>query len=333
VASSRIVWPRTGLPFALLCCALLANENPPSPLELTGAVVLPNVHGRIDHLAADFYHGRLFVAALGDNSVQVVDVRHNSVSESIAGLAEPQGVAYVAASNRIFVANGGDGTLKAYDATTLKLVSSLRLGTDADNVRVDVARKRLYVGYGDGALAVLDFAGKKLADVPLKAHPESFQFAEKQPRLFVNLPAAHSIAVVDCSNYRVIAEWPVKEGMDNFPMALDEANKRVFVVCRRPARLLVLDMDSGLVLARLPTVGDADDLFYDPIHARLYVTGGEGQIAVYAQRTADDYARIGQAATVAGARTGLFVPEWNRLFVAVRELGSHPAEIRIYEPH
>ena len=317
----------------LFVCAALASENPGTPLEATGKVILPGVHGRIDHLAADFYHGRLFVAALGDNSLQVLDVRNNSVLGSIPGLAEPQGVVYVKASNRIFVASGGDGTLNAYDGGTLKLVSSLRLGTDADNIRMDVRRGRLYVGYGTGALAVLDLNGKKLADIPLKAHPESFQFAEKQARIFVNLPDAHSIAVLDCDNYKVTAEWPVRDGSDNFPLALDEANKRIFVVCRHPARLLVLDLDSGLVLARLPTVGDADDLFYDPIHGRLYVIGGEGQIAIYAQKSANEYSEIGRIATVAGARTGLFVPEWNRFFVAVREFGGHPAEIRIYEPH
>jgi len=296
-------------------------------------VPLPGVKGRIDHLAADVYHGRLFVAALGNNSVEVVDVRKNAVLASLAGFAEPQGVAYLESVNRLFVANGADGTLRVYDGSTLKPLSSVRLGSDADNVRLDARRNRIYVGYGDGGLAVLDAAGgKRLADIPLKAHPESFQLAGKSARLFVNLPGAHSIAVVDCDKYKVVAEWPVKDGLENFPMALDEESQRIFVVCRRPARLLVLDMDSGLVLARLPTAGDADDIFYDPIHERLYVTGGEGRIAVYAQRSADGYVPMGEIITVAGARTSLFVPEWNRLFVAVREFGGHPAEIRIYEP-
>ena len=316
----------------LLFGGVLPAQKQTPPLGLVGTVPLPGVKGRIDHLAADVYHGRLFVAALGNNSVEVVDVRKNAVLSSIAGLAEPQGVAYLESANRLFVANGGDGTLRAYDGSTLKPLSSLRLGSDADNIRLEAKRNRIYVGYGDGALAVLDAGGKRLADIPLRAHPESFQLAGKQEKLFVNLPGVHSIAVVDGDKYKVMAEWPVKDGSENFPMALDEANKRIFVVCRRPARLLVLDMDSGLVLARLPTVGDADDIFYDPIHARLYVTGGEGRIAVYAQQSADGYMQIGEIATVAGARTSLFVPEWNRLFVAVREFGGHPAEIRIYEP-
>ncbi len=297
-----------------------------------GKIPLPAVHGRINHLTADVYHARLFVAASGNDSVEALDVRTNSLLDSIHGVVEPHGVAYLKSSNRIFATNGGDGTLRMFDGATLKPNGSLHIGKDADNIGVDSIQNRVYVGYGDGALAVLDSNGKRLADIALIAHPESFQVAEKQPRLFVNLPDSHSVAVVDSNSFKVLAEWPVKEGQDNFPIALDETNRRVFVACRRPARLLILDMDSGLVLANLATVGDADDLFYDPIHTRLYVIGGQGQIAIYAQETADRYVGIDSVATVAGARTGLFVPEWNRLFVAVREFGGHAAEIRIYQP-
>jgi hypothetical protein len=297
-----------------------------------GKIPLPSVHGRIDHVAADVYHGRLFVAALGNDSVEILDVRGNAAIGSIHGVVEPQGVAYVKSSNRIFVTSAADGTVRMFDGTSLKQLSTLHLGKDADNIRVDATHGRVYVGYGDGALAVLDATGKRMADVVLKGHPESFQLAEKQARLFVNVPEAHLVAVVDTNSFKVIAEWPVKDCQENFPMAIDEENRRVFVACRRPARLLVLDMDSGVVLARLATTGDADDLFYDPIHARLYVLGGQGKMAIYKQETADRYVELDSVATVAGARTGLFVAEWNRLFVAVREFGSHGAEIRIYQP-
>ena len=283
-------------------------------------------------MAADIYRGRLFVAASTDGSVQVLDIRHNTVLDPLSGLTEPHSVAYVKSSDRIFVSSAADGTLRAYDGDTLKLIGNLRLGSSAGMIRVDAGRDRIYVGYGDGALAVLDSSGKRIADIPLKAHPESFQFAEGQPKIFVNLPASRSIAVVDCQNGKPIADWPVKEGLENIPMALDEAHQRLFVACRRPARLLVLAMDSGVVLARLPAAGIADDLLYDPIHARLYAVSGEGHITAYAPDIADRYAAAGDIATVAGARTGLFVPEWNRLFLAVREFGGHPAEIRVYQP-
>jgi YVTN family beta-propeller protein len=317
---------------AILVSVMLCAETATSPLELTGKIPLPSVAGRVDHLAADLHHGRLFIAALGNNSVEVLDVRTNSLMASISGVLEPQGIAYVHAANRLFVASGGDGSVRIFDGSTLKAVGSLRLGRDADNIRVDTTQGRVYVGYGDGGLAVLSFSGKRLADIALKGHPESFQLAEKRPRIFINVPDSHVIAVVDADSFKILAEWPITDALDNFPMALDEPNRRVFVACRRPARLLVLDMDSGHVLAQLPTVGDADDVFYDPIHARVYVIGGQGQVAVYGQQTPDRYSNIDAVATVAGARTGLFVSEWDRLFVAVRDFAGHPAEVRIYQP-
>lgn len=314
--------------------AVLAAAQAIAPLTLTKKIPLPSVHGRIGHLAADYYQGRLFVAAADNNSVEVIDVNANSLLASIPQVVDPHSIGYVKASNRVFVTNGGDGSLRMFDGSTFKPLGSLHLGADPGTIRIEANANhdRVYVGYGSGAIAVLDSQGKRLADIALKSHPESFQLAETQPRLFVNLPDAHAVAVVDTTNFKTLAEWPVTDGQENFPLAIDEEKRRVFVACRRPARLLVFDMDSGLLLARLRTVGDADDLFYDPIHARLYVTGGSAQLAVYAQKSADQYVELDPVGTAAGARTGLFVPEWNRFFVAVPDFGARAAEIRIYQP-
>ncbi len=301
-------------------------------LTLIAKVPLPEVHGRIGHLAADYHHGRLFVAVSGNNSVEVIDVRTNSLLSSIRGLAEPLSVAYVNSSNRIFVTNGGDGSLRLFDGSSLKPIANLHLGSDPGAIRIDEAQRKVYVGYGEGAIAVLDSEGKRLGDIALESHPESFQLAASRPWLYVNLPESHSVAVVDIPTSKLLAAWPIPDVAENFPLALDSEHRRVFVAGRRPSRLIVLNMDSGKAVARLPTPGDADDLFYDAIHARLYVIGGQGRVAVYAQETADRYTELDSTATVAGARTGLFVPEWNRLFVAVRDFGAHSAEIRIYQP-
>jgi hypothetical protein len=316
----------------LFFCAALSAQKQPAPLELIGKILLPGVHGRLGHLAADLYRGRIFVAAPEDGSVQVLDIRHNSVLDPLSNIVEPHSVAFVKFSDRVFVSSAGDGAVRSYEGDTLKFISSLRLGPDTGAIRVDAAHDRIFVGYGAGALAVLDSSGNRLTDIPLNAHPESFQCAETQPRIFVNLADARVIAVVDSDTGKLIANWTLKEGMDNIPMALDEAHRRLFVACRRPARLLVLNADSGIVSAHLPAAGGADELFYDPIHARLYALSGEGHITVYTQETADRYTAAGEVPTVAGARSGLFVPEWNRLFLAVREFGGHPAEVRIYQP-
>lgn len=317
---------------AVLLSTAHAAEQSADPPKLVTKIPLPDVHGRIGHLAADLYQGRLFVAASGNDSVEVINVKTNSLITEIHEVLEPQSVAYVHSSNQIFVSNGGDGTLRTFDGSTYKPIGTLRLGSDPGAIRVDETHNRVYVGYGTGAIAVLDTKGKRLADIALKSHPESFQLAENKPRLFVNLPDSHSVAVVDTSTLRTIAEWPIADEQENFPLAIDEEKRRVFVASRRPGRLLVLDMDSGLVLTRLPAVGDADDLFFDPIHARIYVAGGRGQLSVYVQETPDQYTALDSIPTVAGTRTGLFVSEWNRLFVAVRDFAAHTAEIRIYQP-
>lgn len=324
-------WRALSISLLLLGIALAAEQDSP-PVSFAGKIALPDVHGTIDHLAADYYNSRLFVAAAGDDRVLAIDVRTNSILGSLRGVVEPHSVAYVHSSNRIFVTDG-EGSVAFFDSSTFKPIGLLPLGMDPEAIRVDAAHGRVYVGYGSGAIVVLDPNGKRIAEIALQSHPDSFQIAQNQPRLFANLPDMHSVAVVDTDSLKVIAEWPLPDVQENFPLALDEERHRVFVACRQPARLLILDSDSGHVIAHLPTVGDANDLFYDPIHSRVYVTGGRGQIAIYAQQTADQYDQLDSVATSVGARTGLFVPEWNQLFVALRDFSSHAAEIRIYNLH
>jgi hypothetical protein len=147
----------------------------------------------------------------------------------------------------------------------------------------------------------------------------------------VNLPPLRTVGVVDRTSGQVIASWPTDGAEANYPMALDEADHRLFIVCRHPARLIVLDTSNGKLIATLPTVGDSDYLFYDAIRRRIYAIGGEGAISVVEQQDADHYRELTRIATAKGARTGYFSPDLGRLFVALRRDGSHSAEIRIYE--
>jgi DNA-binding beta-propeller fold protein YncE len=301
-----------------------------APLRLEKTIPLPGVKGRIDHMAFDVEGQRLFVAALGNDTVEVVDTRSGEV-QRITGLAEPQGLLYQPEKKRLWVANGRDGTVRIFDAETLQLVRKAELGDDADNVRRDAATGRVFVGYGGGAIAAFDPQGNKVAEVKMDAHPESFQLEKNGKRMFVNLPHSHKVAVVDRSSSSVMTSWVPGDAQSNFPMALDEANGRLFVVCRNPAVLLVLDTASGRVVEKLPTVGDSDDVFYDGASKRVYASGGEGAVAVYQQTDRDHYSKVAEVATVKGARTSLFVPELGRLFVAVRQEGGNPAAIRMFE--
>jgi YVTN family beta-propeller protein len=309
----------------------LAYAQRDEPLRLEGTVPMPQVEGRIDHMAIDIQGQRLFVAALGNNTLEVVDVKNHKELHTIRGLREPQGIAYLQNTNRLYVANGADGSLRVFDGSSFQLLKTIPYGDDADNVRYDPREDRIYVGYGRGALGVTDKDGNKVADNKLDAHPESFQLETTGSRIFVNLPKSQKVAVIDRKTQTLIASWTTGGPQSNYPMALDEANHRLFVVCRSPARLVVLDTLMGKVVQTVPAVGDCDDVFYDSIRKRIYATGGEGAISVFQQQDPDHYKEIAKITTAKGARTGFYSPDLGRLFVAARRYGGHPAEIRIYE--
>jgi hypothetical protein len=315
---------------ALVAVGWIAAAQPDrGPLRLAATIPMPGVDGRIDHLAVDVAGKRLFVAALGNDTLEVIDLAAGRVARSVRGLREPQGLRFLADHDRLVVADGGDGAVLFYDGRTIAPVHTAKTSGDADNVRYDAAARRVYVGYGSGALAVFDRDGRFLGDAALPGHPESFQLEAAGPRIFVNVPSARQVAVVDRGSRAVVATWPVSAEA-NYPMALDDANHRLFVGCRRPATLLVYDTAKGAPVASLPIAGDTDDLFYDEARRRLYVIGGEGAVTVIDQRSPDRYLPLQTVTTAAGARTGLFVPELATLFVAVPHRGAQGAEIRAY---
>jgi DNA-binding beta-propeller fold protein YncE len=300
-------------------------------LRQVQTIELPGVEGRFDHFAIDLPNKRLFLAALGNNSLEVIDLANNTRLQSLPNLKKPTGAAYIPDLNRLAVASGDDGLCRFYDGNPLKLVGQIKDLDDADNVRYDPVAKKLYVGYSNGALAVIDPQKmQKISDIKLNAHPESFQLEKTGPRIFVNLPDAHQVAVVDRDKNSVIAKWPLKDPSANFPMALDEPHKRIFIGCRSPARLLVLDTDSGKVIANIPCVGDTDDLFYDAAQSRIYISGGEGAINVIHQRDPDHYESLGTQKTAPGARTSFFSPDLHSLYLAIPHRGAQPAQVRIY---
>lgn len=320
-------WKSLAAGFALIG---LLPQPPAHTLRLAATVALAGVEGRIDHLAADVDGRRLFVAALGNDTIEVVDLGSMRVTRSIHGVNEPQGLTYVADAKRLVVANGGTGATQFLETGGYDVRQTARLSGDADNVRYDSVAKRVYVGYGNGALAVLGLDGKRLGDIPVGGHPESFQLETSGHRIFVNVPSASKIAVIDRSTSAVVATWPVTGARANYPMALDETHHRLFVGCRSPAAMLVYDTTSGRLVTSVSIVGDTDDLFYDPTPQRIYVAGGDGAITVVAQRDADHYQVTDKVPTAAGARTALFVPEMRRLFLAVPHRGAQPAEVRVY---
>jgi len=299
---------------------------------LVQTIPLPNVEGRIDHMAVDLKGERLFVAALENNTTEVLDLRAGKRIRSITGLHEPQGVGFIPEFNKIFIANGQGGACDVFDASSFKLIKSVKFSDDADNIRYDAAAHRVYVGYGSGGLGIIDAAtGDKAGEIKLEGHPESFQLEKSGPRIFVNIPTSRSIVVLDREKRATITSWPTAGATANFPMALDETHHRLFVGFRKPAKLIVFDTETGKVVAELPSPDDADDIFYDNPRRRIYVSGGDGSIGIFQQNDADHYETMTKIPTSSGARTSLFVPELSRFYLAVPHRGAQTAEVRVYQ--
>jgi DNA-binding beta-propeller fold protein YncE len=300
-------------------------------LRVETKIPLGEVHGRIDHLAVDIKRHRLYVAELGNNSVGVVDVQAGKTVRTLAGLKEPQGIGYDPSTDTLYVANDSDGSVRLFNGEDLSSLGRIELGDDADNVRIEEAAHRVWVGYGSGALAVIDAnSRRKVLDIPLKAHPESFRLTPTSSLIYVNVPNNGEIAVVDRSSNRPIASWKTGDLRSNYPLALDDAGQ-VLAVFRHPARLAVFRPQDGKRLQALQTCGDSDDVFVDAKRQRVYVTCGEGAIDVFSH-SANGYQHTGRLETSSGARTSLFVPELDRLYLAVRAGFSTPASIWVVRP-
>jgi DNA-binding beta-propeller fold protein YncE len=318
--AASLVWP-----------AATSGQTASPPLVLEAKLPLGQVSGRIDHLGIDLKRQRLLVAELGNNSLGVVDLAAGKVLRRITGLSEPQGVAYVPFSDSVFVANAGDGSVRVLRGEDLAPIGRIELGDDADNVRVETARNRVLVGYGKGALAVIDPASlSKTADIRLKAHPEGFQIDETGTQVFVNVPDAREISVVDLATGSTLS-LPTQGAGSNFPMAIDGDAHRFLSVFRSPPILMALSSQDGHVVAKGETCGDADDVFVDRKRHRVYVSCGQGGVDVL-ESDEQGYQRLARVPTVPGARTSLFAPELDRLFVAVRAESNEPAAIWVFRP-
>jgi outer membrane protein assembly factor BamB len=309
------------------------------PLRLIQEIPLPGVQGRIDHFTVDAGRERLIFSALGNNTVEIVSLFAGKVVHSIAGLDRPQGVLYVPEHDRIVVANSGDGKVRVYDGTSFDLEKTLDFGKDPDNVRYDPLAKKIYVGYGEdetGAIGIIDATTfeRLSGDYNLGGgHQESFQLEASGPKIFVNDPDGGSVTLAIDRGTRAISTWQLNGNRFNFPMALDEADHRLFVGTRRPSRLIVLNTQTGNIVTTLTCAGDTDDLYYDPHSKRVYLIGGEGMISVFQQEDLDHYELKANIPSSIGARTGFYFPthDTDRLYVAVPAHAGQSAELWAYE--
>jgi DNA-binding beta-propeller fold protein YncE len=301
-------------------------------LVLEKNIAMPGVRGRLDHLDVDLKHQIIYVAALGNNSVEVIDLKQGKSIHSIRDLDEPQGIGYVPQHEEVFVANGGNGDGYFYNARTYQKIATVHLGSDADDVRYDSAARLIYVGYGNGGIAVINADNRQVvANIKLPAHPESFQLDKTLGKIFVNLPDAGMVGIINVSTATLETKWMTKGFSANFPMALDELNHQVFIGFRHPATLVVMDGKTAKSIQSFPIVGDSDDLYFDPASGKIIVSGGQGAISIFTKAGSGQFRQTRKIPTRNGARTSLLIPSMRIFVVAARAESSNESEIMVYK--
>jgi YVTN family beta-propeller protein len=315
----------------LNCHSPVINEHIENDrLILVSKVILPGVSGRIDHISYDPETHLAFIAALGNNSVEVVNTNTERVVHTIKGLHEPQGILYISSIGKLAVANGRNGNCVFFDTKEFTQSDIVHLRYDADNIRYDADSRLLYVGAGSGGIAVIDVNTlKEVADITLDDHPESFQLSKKQQRIYINIPDANEIEIADLSTNKVITKWKNTDASSNFPMALDDKNNHLFIGYRSPATLRMIDTETGKDIVSSGCSGDADDIFYNADDSLVFVSSGKGFIDIF-RFNEKELIRINKIETRNGARTSLLIASERKFLLAVPANAGSPAALWIY---
>ena len=300
-------------------------------LQLRKNIQLPNVKGRIDHLDINLKEQIIYVAALGNNSLEVVDLKNGKVVHSISGLDEPQGVCYIPQNHEIFVANGGTGDCYFFNASSFDKTGTIHLSSDADDVRYDSINSKIYVGYGKGGIAVIDANSHKLlGDIKLPAHPEGFQIDNTTNIILVNVPDKNMTGVIDLKLLKLMNRWTFDSPTANFPIIIDPKQQFAFIGHRHPAKLIVLNERTGKEISTNNMVSDVDDLYFDNEKKRIYISGGGGFINIFQQEGIDVFKQIANIPTRKGARTSLYIQQLKIFVLAERAESGNTAQLIIY---
>lgn len=324
---------------AAACIWIQPGLSQTPALRLKGVIAVPGVKGEFDHFAIDLVGQRLYLAAEDQKTVEVLDVSSSKHIGSIGLFERPHGLVFVPESSRLMVSDGGDGSGKFVDVDGPKISAAVKTALRADSVVYDRQAQIIFVANG-GLVAKMDYSlvtaispqqERSVGELRIDSMIlEAMAVEQSGARLFVNLMDRNAVAVIDRAKRELITTWPLSAAGEPSAMALDESQHRLFVGCRKPGTLAVLDTDSGKTVASLPSIGHADDVYYDPAHKRIYVSGGEGAVSVYQQISPNDYQRLPDVPTGAGGKTSLFVPELHELFVAIPAGSDSSAKVMIF---
>jgi DNA-binding beta-propeller fold protein YncE len=311
-----------------------------APLKLEGTIPLSGFTGDFDHFAVDEKGNRLFLAGEDHKTVEVFDLKNGRRLRSISGFGTPHSIIYLPETDRILVTDGDKGMLQILRGADYTVADHVDGLAGADSMKLDAPAQILYVVTGGkdvpldySSLVAIDLkTNKKVGELRIESnHVEAFALESSSSRLFVNITDKHEIAVVDRKAMKEITRWPIGTQADNSPIAYDEPHHRLLIVCRKPGTLLVMDSDTGKVVAHLPAAERSDDIAFDAVSGRIYVPGGEGFTSVFQQRSADQYELLAKVKTEPGAKTCLLVPSLARFYVAVSPGETKaPAKVLIY---
>jgi DNA-binding beta-propeller fold protein YncE len=313
-----------------------AAEADPPPLERVQTIALKGPVGGMDHLAVDAKRGRMFVANTVNNTLDIVDLRAGKLLRQVPGQGRIRGIDYSPDADRVFVGNGTGGVCNTFDGESYELIKSVPLGVDADNVRYNPRTRRIYVVHADTELSVIDARDFTIrSPIALPKSLGAFRLESGRPRMYVNAKAGQVVAI-DTDRDEVVGRFPVAPAGVNAAVAIDEPNHRLFVGCRKDPSLVIMDSDSGKIVASVPIPGDVDDLTFDARRKQIYASCGDGAIAVIRQVDADRYEALGTVPTVKGARTSVFNPGDGQLYLAVPRRADRPEqenpEVWVYRP-
>lgn len=344
-------------PYAFLVALILTTITAPAqtdpPLRLINTILLPGYVGDFEHFAADIKGNRLFLIAEDHKTVEVLELRSGERIHTISGFGQPHAIEYLPGPNSLIVTEGDEesGAVELVNASNYKILNKIKLPANVDGGIYNPVTKYYYVesaGQGQDAkthpLSIVDTQGFKLiGDITLPgSKSEAMAIDRSGTKLYVNLRDPDAIGVVDLRTRQMVAQWQIPEAKSENALVLDEADRRLFSATHTPPKLVVFDIDTGKVIANLPCADNSDDMGYDPIRKRIYITG-DGNASVFEQQDADHYVHVAEVPTGYRARTSIFVPEVNRLYLAVASRGKRAGgklvvpepgsnvEVRIYQ--